>query len=367
MLTYSHIKEAARIFRRARHVNKNGFRQFKGSPQHICRSIIKECYNGQFFQTSLGHFSQFYSRDFGFCAEALVKLGYKKEVKDTLEYALSIFSKHNTIATTITPEEKPIQIFDYSPDSLPLILRSIRVLNDKNLVKKYNRFLEEKAIEYFNTVFDTKTGLVRSDRNFSSIKDNAKRKSACYDNCMMAMLSKELNALGLSNPFKDFNLKANIKKNFWNEKFFLDDMSGKVYLAGDAQVYPFWCGVFDEKDIFDKALWSLQNVGLDMPLPLKYTIDSKNTELIFPLNLVLGDYETNTIWLHLGLCYMDVVKRFAPEQLDKYISSYDELVAEHKTFPEILEPDSTLYKRFHYVSDEGMLWASKLLHLKQKS
>ncbi|MGM5482260.1 MAG: hypothetical protein ACQESF_02250 [Nanobdellota archaeon] len=367
MINIDHVKEALRIYKRARKVNKNGFKQLSGTSEQICSEITKRCFNKKFFQTSLGHFSQFYTRDFGFCAEALVAIGYKKEVLNTLDYALEIFSKENIIATTITPEEKPIQIFDYSPDSLPLLLKSIRVAGGKDLTKKYKDFLEKKAIEYFNIVFDPKPGLVRKDKYFSSIKDNAKRKSSCYDNCMLAMLSNELNLLGLNNPFKDFEIKKNIFKNFWQGDFFLDDLSGEKYIAGDAQVYPFWCEIFSDQKMADSVIRTLQKVGLDKPYPLKYTIDKKNTKLIFPLNILLDDYETNTIWLHLGLCYLDFIKKFAKNQLDEYINLYEDIIQRHKTFPEILEPDGSLYKRPHYVSDEGMLWASKLLYLKQKN
>ncbi|MFW6014686.1 MAG: hypothetical protein ACOCQG_05910 [Candidatus Nanoarchaeia archaeon] len=364
MFTLPHLKEAYRIFKRARAVNKQGFTKYSGNAAEVCEKIIKKCYNGRFFQTSLGHFSQFYTRDFGFCAESLVNLGYKQEVKKTLKYALSIFSRHNVIATTITPDEKPIHIFDYSPDSLPLLLRTIRVSNSKDLLKEYSVFLESKTMEYFNEVFDTKRGLVRKDKIFSSIKDNAKRISSCYDNCMLAMLSDELNKLKLNNPFKDFKIKENIKKNFWQGKYFLDDLSGKDYITGDAQVYPFWCGVFSDKEIFNQANWSIQSIGLDTPVPLKYTIDDKNTKLIFPLNLILGDYETNTIWLHLGLCYLDVISKFEKDQLEIYMDKFKDIIEKHQTFPEILEPDASIYKRFHYVSDEGMLWAAKFLNLK---
>lgn len=363
MLTLAHLKEAKRIFKRARHVNKHGFNKFNGSAEEICKQIIHQCYNGSFFNTSLGHFCQFYTRDFGFCVESLVSLGYQKKAKDTIEYALSVFYKHNTIATTITPEHKPLHIFDYSPDSLPLLLKSIRVTN-KNLTKKYKKFLENKAKEYFQLVFNPETHLVRKDKIFSSIKDNAKRKSACYDNSMLSMLSDELDALNLENPFTGYNIKKNIKNNFWQGNYFLDDLSGKKHIAADAQVFPFWCGVFKDKTMLKKALNAIQKEGLDKPMPLKYTIDASQTELIFPLNIVLSDYETNTVWLHLGLCFLDVAETFG---IKKYLEKYTRLIEKHKTFPELLEPDGRIFQRFHYASDEGMLWCSKFLYLKQKS
>src|SRR3989344_2702653 len=84
----THISEALRIFRRSLKVRVSGFKKYDGDAKEICERIINDCFNGKYFQTSTGHFCQFWTRDFGMCAESLVKLGYKKEVGMTLEYAL---------------------------------------------------------------------------------------------------------------------------------------------------------------------------------------------------------------------------------------------------------------------------------------
>ena len=362
MLNHLHLMEALRIFKRARRVNRQGFRKFNGNAEEISSEIVRQCFNGTFFQTSIGHFNQFYIRDFAYSITPLMNLGYQKEVRKTLEYALYIFSKEKVLANAITPSGKPVHIFTYCPDSLPLLLYSIRKSKADYLVKKYKRFIEAQVRYYYENVFDEKKGIVKN-RRFSSIKDNAIRQRACYDNSMLIMLSDELSNLGIQNPFTNYNLREIMKKKYWTGQYFLEDLSGKKNIAGDAQVFPFWCNVFNDKKMKKRAIAKVKEKRLDTPLPLKYTETKNEIKVMFPLNIILSDYETNTIWLHLGLCFLDILD--SKKELGKHLKNLEELIERTKTFPEVLEPNGEIFKKFHYVSDEGMLWAAKYLHLKK--
>ena len=142
------ITEGLRIFRRSRYVKKHGFRRYKGTPEQIAEQIIEDCWNKKhkYFMVSSGHFCEFYSRDFGMCAEALVKLGHKKRVIQTLDYALKKFQEHGSITTSISPKGKCFDFPTYAADSVPFIMHSLAVAGAKDLVKKYYSFL----IQYMN-------------------------------------------------------------------------------------------------------------------------------------------------------------------------------------------------------------------------
>src|SRR3989344_4431042 len=193
----THISEALRIFRRSLKVRVSGFKKYDGDAKEICERIINDCFNGKYFQTSTGHFCQFWTRDFGMCAESLVKLGYKKEVGMTLEYALERFSTANKITTTITPKGKPFNFPRFAVDSIPFLIHAIKISGRIDLIKKYNYFLIKEVQFYFEKVFDPLTSMVRQNVHFSSIKDHYVRNSATYDNCMLVMLKNDLNELKL--------------------------------------------------------------------------------------------------------------------------------------------------------------------------
>ncbi len=88
MINPTQLSEALKILKRSRYVKKHGIKKYKGNANAICKQIIKDCWNGKYFQVSAGHFTSFYVRDFGWCVDSLMKLGYKKEVHKTLDYVL---------------------------------------------------------------------------------------------------------------------------------------------------------------------------------------------------------------------------------------------------------------------------------------
>jgi len=360
MLNLTHLSEASRIFNRSRYVKKHGVKRYKGNAKNICKQIVNDCWNGRYFQVSSGHFCEFYIRDFGWCVDSLLKLGYKEKVRKTLSYALYIYSNQG-LKTTITPKGKAVDTFTYAPDSLAFLIRSLRVLGDKNLIRKYKDFFKKETEKYFDLVLDKETGLVKKDKFFSSIKDEALRKSSLYNNVMTAMLNNELNKLRLWNPFKRYNFKKIIKTNFWTGDYFLDDLSGDKYITGDANVIPFWTEVFDDKRMLKLCINKIQSEGLDKPFPLKYSKKiPKNLNFV---NWFVPNYEGNSIWMHIGLMYIKVVKEIYKDKAKGYLKKYTNLIEKYGNFLEIFNPDETPFKSKFYYADEGMLWAANYLCL----
>lgn len=344
-------------------VAKTGITPYNGTSERICKQIVTDCWNGTFFQVSTGHFSLFYMRDFGMCVASLVKLGYKREVEKTLQFALCVYSRENRVTTTITKEGKAFDVFSYAPDSLAFLLYSLRVSKNKELVEIYRPFLEEQIQFFYDTVFDIETGLVTIKRNFSSIKDHAKRKSTCYDNCCLAVVAREADMLGLKNSFDYTQIKDKLQKIFWVGDYFKEALDSAL-VSGDANVFPYWFCIFTDKKMIAKSIAAIQKEKLDQPFPLKYTA-SIPTNFFFPLTLVASNYEGNSIWMHLGLCYLDVVASVDKKLARRYLAQYKEKIVSHKNFLELFSTNGSVYKTLFYHSDEGMVWVSKWLVLKK--
>ena len=58
-------------------------KKYDGNAQEICQKVIQDCWNGRFLQTSTGNFIQFWTRDFGWSTNSILKLGYQKEVQQS--------------------------------------------------------------------------------------------------------------------------------------------------------------------------------------------------------------------------------------------------------------------------------------------
>jgi hypothetical protein len=351
------ISEAWRIFKRSIHVQKFGVKIYPGNAKKVCEQILESCWNGIYFQTSAGHFSEFYIRDFGWSVESLLKLGHRENVIKTLDYALDIYSK-NRLTTTITPSGKAVDIFAYSPDSLAYLIRSLKLGKATELIDKYRIFLNSEIKIYFDVVIDKDSGLVRKDRFFSSMKDQAKRVSSCYDNCMTAYLAKTLDSLKLDNPFKQYDYKKLIKKNFWTGSYFKDDLSGNDYIASDANIIPFYFEIFDEKSLLEKAIKSIQKEGLDKPFPLRYSIKPTSRNFI---DYFVPNYEGDAIWMHQGPMYLKLLNKVDKQSFKQHLKSYTELIEKYHSFLEVFNPDGKPFRSPFYYADEGMLWCANYL------
>lgn len=359
-----HLKEGLRIFKKSLKRRFLGVKKYNGPAEQICRQIIKDCWNGRYFQASSGHFCEFYTRDFGFCIEALLKLGYKNEIKKTLEYALDIFEKNRKITTTISPDGIPFDFPYYAADSVPYFIRSLRILNDKYLIIKYRAFLNKEIKRFHDIVFDKEKGLVKENACFSSMKDYSVRKSSCYDNVMAAMLNNELKKIKiLENPFKEYDFKKTIKDNFWNGSYFLDDLSGSEYVAADANVFPFWCGVFDDSKMLKSSIEAIQKERLDKPFPLKYAKNKVKEIKMIGSEIFVPGYERSSIWMHMGPLFIGLVKKIDKNKAEFYINQYKAIIEKHKNYLEVFDANGKPYKTPFYYADEGMLWAVNFLEL----
>jgi hypothetical protein len=346
--------------------------QYSGSATSICKKIVKKCYNGKYLQVSSGHFKNFYCRDFGMCVEGLLSEGHEKYVINTLSHALKIFKKHNIITTTINSNGIPRNFFDPGVDSLPFLLRALRLAIEnpkiksiaRNLRKEYKEFLEKQILLFLQWI-DIETGLVKSNLKLSTMKDHCNRLSSCYSNCMSGMLSNEADKLKLTNPLGRFDYKAILIENFYNGYYFDDDMCSD-YISGDANVFPFYCDIIDDPILFKSCLRAIQQDELDSPFPLRYTkekIENRENNIL-PM-IVAPGYEDNTIWVHLGMCFLYTIAKFEPKMLDEYLVAYTTTIVRHKNFLEVFNSNGTPYTSFFYVADDSMSWAVMYLHLKE--
>jgi len=355
------VKEGLRIFLSSRKIKKKGIKKYSGDAREICQQIVSDCWTGNFFKASQGNFAQFWTRDFNWCCRSLIKLGHQKKVKQTLLYALNHFQNHGQVTTTITPQGKPFDVYTYAVDSWPSLINCLRLLNDLELNNRFRPFLEKETMKFYEKVIEKETGLVKR-KDFSSMKDYSKRKSSCYDNCMVAFLSWNLEQLGWFNPLKKHDYPKLIKAQFWNGRYFYDDLDKRNYVAGDANIFPFILGVFNDKEMIKSAVKQIQSAKLDQPFPLKYTNHHPGHFIFW--EFLVPNYEKNTLWQHMAPLYIKLVQATNLDLFEKYYSDLTKLIEKYQNYLELFNPDGTIFKSHFYHSAQGMLWAANYLTLK---
>jgi hypothetical protein len=339
-----------------------GFKRYPGDVKDILKAIIESAWNNEkkYFMVSSGHFTEFYIRDFCWVIKSLINLGYTEKVRKTLEYALNCYNYKGIITTTISPSGKPFDFPKMAVDSIPYLFRCMRILNDTRLIEKNWAFLQEQVHKYYVVAVDPKTGLLY-DKHFSSMKDHYKRHCSCYDNSMLGMLAMDLKDMGFKSPFKnDYN--DILINNFWTGEYFKDELNNNI-ISGDANTFPFWCGIITDEKILRTATESVSKMGLDSPFPLKYAQKVKNEHAFSLLSVLAKDYETNSIWTHMGPLYIMVVKKVDPVKAKKYIESYVEMIETYSNYLEVFRKDGRPFSTAFYTTDESMIWAANLLYL----
>jgi len=362
------ILEGLRIVTRAIRIKFTGIKKYSGSVEEISKIIIEKAYNTKdcYFMVSSGHFCQFYARDFGMICESLINLGYKKKVKDTLKYAMQKYHSAGRITTQIRPNGRPINFPSHSPESAAYMLHSLILLNDKALIDKYKYFFQIISIKIYNEDIDKKTGLLRKDKIFSSMKDYSIRQSSCYNNCLLGMFVKDMNKIGIDTPLTKYNYSKLVKEYFWNGNYFLEDLSGNDIIAGDANTFPFWSGIITDKTMAKKTIASIMKKKLDVPWPLKYTSKEDIPKDFHFADFFVPGYEKDTIWMHLGLCYLKFIEKYDKKLLKKYLKQYKILIQKYGNFYELYFANGKPFKRSLYITDDSMSWVAIFWELYKK-
>ncbi len=330
-----------------------GSRKFKGNAKQICKKIIEQCWNGKYLLNSLGNYREFWARDFGLSVEALVNLGYIKEAKETIKYALEKYSKKGKITTTIHNNGKlfnfPVKL--YSPDSVAHMFYSLKILKAKDLLKEYRTFLQKEVNKFFEKTLDKKTGLIKK-KKYSSMRDFVATKASCYDCTIMFWMSKLARELGFKTPKLN---KEKFIREYWNKEYFKNGLNEKHFTA-DANIMPFWTGIIKDKKKLQKVINKIEKEKLNEPLALKYTNYKKEKHLFY--EILAPTWERNKVWTNAGLMYLLILAKNDKKRCKKEIKKY-QIVEKQGTMYECydgLKP----YKNLLYLSDDGMMWCINL-------
>jgi len=345
------LKEAFRIFSRNIKTKIKGLEIYSGNDEEICKSIINSCYDSKnkYFQASAGNYKAFYARDFGWCIESLMRLGYAKEIHNTLEYALNRYSQYSGISVAISCEGIPYNFPNvYSADSTAYMFRCLRISKSKDIILKHRKFLNKEIAKFEENVIDKDSGMVKSEV-FSGMRDHVMCKASGYDMIMACMLCNEIDSINksmgdgfLNNTLKNYDLEHKLIKHYWTGKYFRDGI-GKELCSGHTNVYPYYLRIINDRNMLKSSIKSIQENMLDKPFPLKYGYD--NTTKFIALEFFTRDWEKDTVWALL---------------------KYKRNIEKYKGFTELYTNKGTPYKSLFYSSDNSMLWASMYLDLKHR-
>ncbi len=350
-----------------------GHTRHAGDASEIIRSCIEACWNGRSFTASPGHFRMFWTRDLSFSSTALARLSEedRRRLHASLDWAMGVFTRRKShITTTIHFFDRPVDVYEYGVDSLPLFLAALRAAEADDLVERYRGWLEAEVAYFAERVVDPSTGLVRADRKFSAHRDTVVNRSNAYGNSMVALLSNVLQQTGWAQdpmtPWLDGDSGRILMDHFWKGDRFIDALGDDV-VSGEANVWPFWTGAVKDPAVLGAALDTLDREGFTKPYPLRYETSRRPQIEVWLTRHLLPDYQGSTVWTSLGAMYLQLMRAVDPARAAREIERYVEWIERDGTFWEVMNDRGRCWvsPRWVMIGEESMLWSAIFLDLLQ--
>jgi hypothetical protein len=342
-----------------------GWKRYPGSLEAICRAVVEDCWTGEFFAGSAGHFKQFWTRDLAMCTPALCALGQRDRVVRSWAWALERFERAGRITTTIFARRFPRDVYTYACDSLPFLLLALEQADAGHLVTRHRQLLAREVERYHQTVFDPQLELARTDGYFSGPRDCMTGRSTAFASTCVALLARLLRGRPeLPNPFAGVDIASAMLRQHWMGEYFRDSLC-RDFPSGDANVWPFFLGVFTDPGMQRQALATLEARRFADPIPLRY-FERRLPESELPVaRMFTPNYQGDPSWTQLGPIYLHLLKRVDPPRMEQGRASMAALVERDRNYLEVYTRDSRPYRGrgILYRADEGMLWAAMFLTL----
>jgi hypothetical protein len=342
-----------------------GWKRYPGTATEICERVIEDCWTGDFFAGSAGHFKQFWTRDLAMCTPALMHLGHRDRVVRSWEWGLERFERAGRTTTTIFNGRFARDVYAYACDSLPLLLYGVRAAGAEHLVERHRALLEKEILRFHEIVFDPELGMARPDGYFSGPRDCMTGRSTVFANTMIALLSRLLEDFpSLPNPFRGHDVRTALWQQHWMGDYFRDSLCRDIP-SGDANVWPFFFDVVTDKQMQRRALATLDERGFTRPIPLRY-FPTRLPEAELPVpRMATPNYQGDPSWMQLCPAFLRVLGQVDRPQMEWHRAKVAAMIERDQNYLEVYRTDGKPYRgrAFLYQADEGMIWASMFLDL----
>lgn len=381
--------------------------------------IIRNTHQNRFgkdvpFLISGEHFSVLYPRSLGIFYHTILDSRTALNSQDwknrqiiflkTLTLILEVYDKTDTLSTTIVPIWRHsvtlVNIYAPPSDTLYSILFALKSLQSsksmtdvypfetvqpyklqtpdaaQQLITTYNSSLKRHLHNYYYSVYDPQTGLVKKDIYLSSTKDSVKRSSSFYDNVIFWKTMQLAQDLGLIEKDSLFlnNLKQRILTTFWldDRGYFLEELSpdavkNKWYSSDWLIAYQ--TGFLDPDNITDryyleKSVNYVINNRIDLPFGMRYQQDIRPNQLHSMVRLFAREYGSTAIWSHWGMEWTKLLIRlsqishsqFYLEKAHQQLIAYEENIERYGGYPEVYKTDGNIYRTRFYRGIRSTGW-----------
>jgi hypothetical protein len=153
-----------------------------------------------------------------------------------------------------------------------------------------------------------------------------------------------------------------LRRHFWlGDRF--RDQPGTDETSGEANVWPFFTGLVDDREMQAGALATLRRDGYTAPYPLRFQASHSPAGMLLVYRLYSPDYQTTTSWTSLGSIFLSLLREVDATAAGAALDRMRQLIERHGTFWEVLDARGEPWRSRSRlsVSDVSMLWGAILL------
>src|SRR2546423_6688721 len=168
-------------------------------------------------------------------------------------------------------------------------------------------------------------------------------RSTVFANTMIALLARLLeDEPRLPNPFPGHDFPGAMLAQHWTGEYFRDALCRDLP-SGDANVWPFFFGVFDEPDMKRRAFATLEERGLTRPVPLRY-FERRLPESELPVpKLFTPNYQGDPSWTQLGAVYLGELAKVDRDQMLAHRARMAQFIERDGNYLELYTTDGQPY------------------------
>ncbi|HRF28220.1 MAG TPA: hypothetical protein PL051_01080 [Candidatus Saccharibacteria bacterium] len=330
--------------------------KFDGSAETICRAIVDKCWNGAFYSTSLGNFDYFWIRDFATVVKPLRALGHVERVRATIQWALGHYMREGVVTLCITPTGRLFDAPKAGIDTLPSLIHCIWSAKYE-LTDDETNFLNKQLKQYIHDYLDPKTGALLPHHGPAELRDGVMYDRSAYVVAMVERMAWSCKHLGLNFPFKHTYYRDELLNHYWNGKYFNADYTNTAFSA-ECALIPFIMRSVEDTKKLNATLDYIRDQKMAEPYALPYTNTPEKFQYRWWARTVMRNYAGDTIWTWHGAYYLRLLWGQSRPEAAEHERNFVRMIERYHTFPELLNPNGTMYNSLLYKSSEGMIWAA---------
>jgi hypothetical protein len=190
--------------------------------------------------------------------------------------------------------------------------------------------------------------------------DTIRRPSSTYNNILALEMLRAARGLGLETRHEPGEFERRLLESRWRGDHFID-YHGTEDASVDAAVYALYLGLFP-RDVREKAADWLEASGLAEPLPILSAPRDYDKRLMPVLTRLTPGYHS-VVWLHLGLAYLNGLKKLGRD-VSARRKRVEDLFVRHHNIIETVRRDGSLYETpFHSTEHALTMAAGQCLEL----